>query len=360
MRAWLKPVGVGAGGLALLGAIAYYAEYQRHGRYVQTTNDATIQADQVAISAKLAGYVKKVAVEDNQDVRAGAELVEIDPVDYRVRLKAAESQIASAIAAGRASSASRAEAEAALDQAQAGLKAGEATLAFAIREAARFQPLVASGAEPASTLSQLIANRDRAVADVAAQHAAVLQAKRRIDTISAQEGQTRAQTETARAERMGAANDLLATHLSAPITGRIANRSVRVGQYIQPGTRLMTVVPAGQTYVVANFKETQVGLMRAGQPARIRVDALPGISFTGAVASVTPGTGANFSLIPPQNATGNFTKIVQRVPVRISINAGPIARKLLMPGLSLEVEVDTSAQKAELDSVRSEQDRLGS
>jgi len=118
------------------------------------------------------------------------------------------------------------------------------------------------------------------------------------------------------------------------------------------------VVPADSAYVVANFKETQLGLLRPGQPAEIRVDALPGIVFHGRVESITPGTGANFSLIPPQNATGNFTKIVQRVPVRIAIIAGPAARKVLVPGLSIEVAVDTSAQQAELDSIRNEQKQL--
>ena len=120
----------------------------------------------------------------------------------------------------------------------------------------------------------------------------------------------------------------------------------------------MTIVPDSGLYVVANFKETQVGLMRPGQPALIHVDALPGIEFLGTVTSVTPGTGANFSLIPPQNATGNFTKIVQRVPVRIRIKAGPAARKVLVPGLSLEVEVDTRAGRKELDAIQAEQDQL--
>jgi membrane fusion protein (multidrug efflux system) len=132
---------------------------------------------------------------------------------------------------------------------------------------------------------------------------------------------------------------------------------VRVGQFVQPGLRLMTVVPTQDLYVVANFKETQVGLMRPGLPASVKVDALPGVVFRGEVVSVTPGTGANFSLIPPQNATGNFTKIVQRIPVRIRIEAGPTARRVLVPGLSLEVEVDTRPARGLLDAIRDEQKR---
>ena len=134
---------------------------------------------------------------------------------------------------------------------------------------------------------------------------------------------------------------------------------MRVGQFVQPGQRLMTIVPTQDLYVVANFKETQVGLMRPGQPVRIEVDALPGVDFKGVVESVTPGTGANFSLIKPDNATGNFTKIVQRVPVRIRIEAGPEARTVLVPGLSLVVEVDTRASKDDIDAIRREQDRSG-
>jgi len=139
----------------------------------------------------------------------------------------------------------------------------------------------------------------------------------------------------------------------------VASLGVRVGQFVSPGQRLMTLVPDGSLYVVANFKETQLGLMRPGQMAEIRVDALPGVVFHGEVESTSPGTGAQFSLIPPQNATGNFTKIVQRVPVRIRIYAGPVSRRVLVPGLSLSVSVDTSAGKEELAAIRAEQERRG-
>lgn len=359
MPAYLKKGGLAALVLALIGVVSYYIYYDRYGRYVQETNDATIQADQVAISSKLAGYVRSVSVADNQTVGSGAPLVEIDPVDYRTKLKAAEAGIASAVAAEAATRASKAETLAGVALARASLQAAQATLDFATREVARYKPLVAAGAEPASMLSQLVANRDRAAAEVSAQQAALDQAERRVETITAQTSQLAAQLESARVQRMAASNDLSSTRLTSPIAGRVANRSVRVGQYVQPGMRLMTVVPSQDIYVVANFKETQVGLMRPGQPATIRVDALPDVEFTGVVTSVTPGTGANFSLIPPQNATGNFTKIVQRVPVRIRINAGPAARRVLVPGLSLVVEVDTRAGRDELKAIRTEQERQG-
>ena len=136
------------------------------------------------------------------------------------------------------------------------------------------------------------------------------------------------------------------------ISGRVGDLTVRVGQFVQPGTRLMTLVPVDRLFIEANFKETQLGLMRVGQPVTIEVDALSGVELTGRVASFAPGTGAQFSVLPPQNATGNFTKIVQRVPVRIAIDAPPEVRRLLLPGMSADVTVDTRSAKGELDRIR--------
>jgi membrane fusion protein (multidrug efflux system) len=355
--AWVRRMLVGAPLLALAAALAGYLYYDLHSRYFQSTNDASLQTDQVAISSKLAGYVAAVPVRENQAVAAGALLTQIEPVDYRTRLAAAEASAASAAAAETAMLASRAEAQAGIASARANLRAAQANLAFAARETARYRPLVEQGAEPASALSQTIANRDRSAAEVEAARAALAQAGSRVETTTAQAAQLAAEADAARVQRQAAANDLTATHLTAPVAGRVANRSVRVGQYVQPGMRLMTLVPDQDIYVVANFKETQVGLMRPGQPAKIRIDALPGVTFRGVVSSVTPGTGANFSLIPPQNATGNFTKIVQRVPVRIRIDAGPAAQRVLAPGLSLEVVVDTRAGREEIAAIRREQAR---
>jgi len=152
--------------------------------------------------------------------------------------------------------------------------------------------------------------------------------------------------------------NLGATQLKAPIAGRIGNKTVNVGQFVQAGTRLMSLVPLDKIYVVANFKETQLALMRPGQPARIAVDALGGTEIDGRVASVSPGTGAQFSILPPQNATGNFTKIVQRVPVRITIDATPAARRLLVPGLSVTVTVDTRSAKNDLELIKEQQEQL--
>jgi membrane fusion protein (multidrug efflux system) len=182
--------------------------------------------------------------------------------------------------------------------------------------------------------------------------------RRRVAGINAQVRQAQAQAEGGRAQLASAGVNLGATQLKAPIAGRIGNKTVNVGQFVQAGTRLMSLVPLDKIYVVANFKETQLALMRPGQPARIAVDALGGTEIDGRVASVSPGTGAQFSILPPQNATGNFTKIVQRVPVRITIDATPAARRLLVPGLSVTVTVDTRSAKNDLEHIKEQQEQL--
>jgi len=283
--------------------------------------------------------------------------VEVDPTDYRTRLTQAAAQVNVAEATQEVTRAGTGEADAAVRQAEAALAAAQRDLAFLNGEVARYRPLVASGAESKQTLDQTTANRDKAAAQVNAQQATVAAARSRLVSVRAQIGQSKAQIEAARAQQQAAQNDLSTTRVVSPVPGKVASSAVRLGQYVQPGQRLLTIVPTQALYVEANFKETQIGLMRPGQPATVEVDALPGVEFHGTVDSITPGTGANFSLIPPQNATGNFTKIVQRVPVRIRIVAGPESRKVLVPGLSLHVSVDTSAAKQVIDTIRDEQEK---
>jgi membrane fusion protein (multidrug efflux system) len=312
----------------------------------------------VTIASKLAGYVREVAVRDNQSVTAGAMLIQVDPTDFRTRLAQATAQVDVARAAQNAARAQITEASDAIGEAGAALNASQRELAFLNGEVARYRPLAATGAEPRQALDQMISNRDKAAADVAAKQAALSAARSRVETVRAQAGQSVAQISSAVAQRDAAQNDVSTTRIVAPVGGKIASSSVRLGQFVQPGQRLLTIVPTDALYIEANFKETQIGLMRPGQPAKVEIDALPGVEFHGIVESITPGTGANFSLIPPQNATGNFTKIVQRVPVRIHINAGPESRKVLVPGLSLSVTVDTSGAKGSISEIRREQERV--
>ncbi|BEV00579.1 HlyD family secretion protein [Novosphingobium olei] len=341
----------------LYGGYSYF-EYRTYGRYFQETEDAYVKADGVAVSSKLAGYVRSVNVTDNQAVTAGNLLIQVDPTDYSTKLEQAAAQVEVARASEAATRAGIGEAQAGVAQAAAALAAAQRDLAYLNGEVARYRPLAASGAEPKQALDQLVSNRDKAAAQVRAQQSALQAARAKVATTQAQVGQTAAQIEAARAQQQAARNDLATTRIIAPINGKVASSGVRIGQYVQPGQRLLTIVPTDKIYVEANFKETQIGLMRPGQPVKIKVDALPDVEFHGQVESITPGTGANFSLIPPQNATGNFTKIVQRVPVRIRINAGPESRKVLVPGLSLHVEVDTTAAKGAINAIQQEQDRV--
>lgn len=312
--------------VAVVAGGAWLLHYETRGKYLEDTNDAFIQADAVTISPRISGYVEDVLVTDNQDVKAGQPLVRIDARDYDAQAQQYQAQIEVAKANADNVRAGISEQEAGIAQARAQLASAEADARYAEREAARYAPLAASGAETKQQLANLRNQAAKARAAADAQRAALLSAERRIGSLKAQIRQAEAQGEAARAQLASAHVNVGSTVLKASVDGRVGDRTVRAGQFVQAGTRLMTVVPLSKLYVTANFKETQIGLMRPGQPATIQVDALDGTKIRGHVESISPGTGAQFSLLPPQNATGNFTKIVQRVPVRIAIDAGPEAR----------------------------------
>jgi len=342
--------------LAVIAAgIVWYVRHETRGKYLQETNDAQVEADMVTVSPRVAGYVADVFVGDNQDVRANQPLVRIDPRDVRAQASQAEAQIAVAAAQADNARAQIAEQYATIDQARAQLAAARAKAAYDAGEVARYRPLAASGAEPRAQLAQLEATARQSADNVRAQAAVVTMQERRVASFRSQERQGAAQGRAARAQLESANVDVGATLIRAASAGRIGDKTVTVGQYVQAGTRLMSIVPLDRLYITANFKETQLALMRPGQPVTIDVDALDGVELKGRVESVSPGTGAQFSLLPPQNATGNFTKITQRVPVRISIEATPAARRLLVAGLSVVVTVDTIGAKGELDRIRDQQ-----
>ncbi|KZE11510.1 MULTISPECIES: HlyD family secretion protein [Sphingomonas] len=335
----------------------WYIDYQNNGKFFEETNDATVQADMVTIAPKVSGYVEEVLVRDNQDVTAGQPLVRIDPRDTRARAAQAEAQIAVAGAQADTARAQITEQYAAIDQARAQLAAARSKAAYDAGEVARYRPLAASGAETRQTLAQLEVTARQSADNVRAAEAAVAAQQRRVASLQSQVAQGRAQGQAARAQLAAASVDVGATQLTAPIAGRIGDKTVTIGQFVQAGTRLMSVVPLDRLYITANFKETQLALMRPGQPVEIDVDALDGVHIKGRVESIAPGTGAQFSLLPPQNATGNFTKITQRVPVRVSIEATPEARRLLVPGLSVTVTVDTRSARDELKQLREQAGR---
>ncbi|WP_150294026.1 HlyD family secretion protein [Sphingobium estronivorans] len=341
----------------IVSAVLWLIRFETFGKYQESTNDAYIQTDAITVAPKVSGYVDRVFIDENQEVKAGQPLAQIDPRDYRAQAAQSVAQIDVAKANAAGVMAQIAEQHAAIAQAQADLTAATANAAFAASEVARYRPLAASGAETREHLSELQNQAVQARSKAAAAQAMLTSAQKRVATLEAQVKQANAQGEAARAQLSAANTDVEATILRAAVDGRIGNKSVRQGQFVQAATRLMTLVPNASLYVEANFKETQLGLMRVGQPVKVEVDALPGIELSGRVASFAPGTGAQFSVLPPQNATGNFTKIVQRVPVRIAINAGPETRKLLVPGMSVEVSVDTRSARNAAAQIRREQER---
>ncbi|WCM29462.1 HlyD family secretion protein [Sphingomonas sp. QA11] len=340
----------------LLAGGLWYWRYETHGRYMQSTNDAYVQADAVVVSPKVGGYVAELFVANNQQVKVGQPLLRIDSRDYQAQTAQYQAQIDVATANAQGVRAQISEQHAGIDQARAQLAQAKSAWQFAHGQVARYAPLASTGAETGEKLAQLRDQEKQAGAQVASAQAALTSAQRRIGTLQSQIGQALSQGKAAEAQLDAAKVNLGATVIRASIDGRVGDKSVQLGQFVQPGVRLMSVVPVDKLYVEANFKETQVGLIRVGQPVKVKVDALSGVEIIGHVESFSPGTGAQFSLIPPQNATGNFTKIVQRVPVRIAIDAGPETRKLLLPGMSVDVEVDTVSAKGARQQIEREQD----
>ncbi|MEE7547953.1 HlyD family secretion protein, partial [Xanthomonas sp. Kuri4-1] len=243
-------------------------------------------------------------------------------------------------------------------QARTQVSASAASLRFAQAEVKRFAPLAASGADTHEHQESLRHDLDRAKAQYDAAVAQVSGAESQIEATGAQLEQAQAGLKQAQADADQARVAVEDTGLSSRIRGRVGDKTVQVGQFLAAGTRTMTIVPLDALYLVANFKETQVGLMRPGQPAEIEVDALSGVKLRGEVESLSPGTGSQFALLPPENATGNFTKVVQRVPVRIRLLVGDEARKVLVPGMSVEVTVDTRSAKDAKSRAEDESDRL--
>ena len=271
--------------VVLIGSAIWYVQYKAHGQYMQETNDAQVRADMVTVAPRVAGYVAEVFVADNQDVRAGQPLVRIDPRNSRAQAAQAEAQIAVADAQADSARAQVREQYAAIDQARAQLASAREKAAHDAAEVARYRPLAASGAETRQQLAQLqLAARQSAQA-VRAQDAAVAMQQRRVATFETQVKQGLAQAQAARAQQSAADVDLNATLIRAAINGRVGDRTVEVGQYAGTGTRLMSLVPLDKLYITANFKETQLALMRPGQPVEIKVDALDGIALKGRVAS---------------------------------------------------------------------------
>jgi membrane fusion protein, multidrug efflux system len=288
----------------------------------------------------VAGFIADVAVTDNQAVRAGDLLVKLDDRDYRAALAKAAAAVAGQQATLANLDATRRLQEAMIAQAQAELTATAAEITRAKYDVDRYRSLAQDHAASVQRWQQADADHQKALAADAKARAALVAAQRRLDVIDTQTQQTLAALAGAIADRDTAQLNLGYTELRAPIDGTVGNRSARTGAYATVGAQLISLVPAHGLWVDANFKESQLSRMRAGMPVTIQADVLPGETLHGHVASLAPATGAVFSVLPPENATGNFTKIVQRVPVRVTLDGADATLDRLRPGLSVTASVD--------------------
>nr|WP_314428856.1 HlyD family secretion protein [uncultured Brevundimonas sp.] len=346
----------GVVGLALIaGGVVWWQGKQRW----EATDNAFVQADTVAVSPRINGEVIEVLVKDNQRVEAGQILARLDDADARTALAQAQANLA-ALTAAVANVDARAEQEQANIAARAAaVTQAQAQAGLARAEVDRYGKLAAEGWVSQQRIETQRATAETARASVAQAQAALTAEQRTAAVLGSTRSQSVAAVEQAKALVDQAQLTLDRTVIRAPVAGVVGARGVRVGQVVQAGGQMMSIVPLQDTYVVANFKETQVGRMRLGQTVEIKADAFPGQALEGRIDSFAPATGSEFALIPVENATGNFTKITQRVPVRIVVerraSGEPVA---LRPGLSVEVKVDLKSQggaafaDAHLDAVQ--------
>ncbi len=329
--------------LAVGGAAWYGYDYLTVGRFMVSTDDAYVQAYNTTLATKVSGYLSSVPVTDNTHVHTGDVIATIDDGDYRLAVDSAREKVATQEATIARMAHQIAAQEAAVEQSRTQLVSAQAAATRTELELTRQNQLVARDASSRQLLEQAQANRDQAVAGVQGARAAIESAAANVDVLKGQRQEaistlSELKTALAKAER-----DLSFTVIRAPLDGVIGNRAVQTGDYVQTGQRLASLVPLDDVYVTANFKETQLAHLRPGQTASIAVDALPEHSIEGSVESFSPASGSVFSLLPPDNATGNFTKIVQRLPVRIHVPADVAREGLLRPGMSVVVRVNTKA-----------------
>jgi membrane fusion protein (multidrug efflux system) len=328
-------------GLAIaVGATWYGHEWWTVGRFIESTDDAYVGGDITVIAPKVAGFISEIAVTDNQAVHEGDLLVKLDDRDYRAALAKAEGAVAAARATLANLAAMRRLQEATIAQVRAEVAAADAEVARAGFDVVRYRRLAVDQFASTQRFQQADADHKKGIAAAERTRAAVDAAQRQLDVIDTQRQQAEAALAQAIAERDLAQLNLGYTELRAPIDGTVGNRGGRTGAFAAVGAQLMSIVPASGLWVDANFKESQLARMQPGEPATIAADVLPGELFHGHVASLAPATGAQFSVLPPENATGNFTKIVQRVPVRILLDGDASMLGRLRPGLSVTAEVD--------------------
>ncbi len=332
---------IGAGVVALGGGFYFGRDYWLIGRFHVSTDDAYIQADTVTIAPKVPGYLTQVLVGDNENVKAGQVLARIDPRDYMVALGQARADVAAAAA-------TIASKQAAIEVQQSNTASARATITvdrsnqiFAEQDSKRYAYLASTGFGSVQNAQQTASRTAAALAVIQRDEAALVSAVAQVGLQNAELAQARAALAHSQAVQDQAELNLGYATIASPADGVVGNRTLRVGQYVQAGTELMSVVPTASVYVVANFKETQLTEVRRGQPVEIEVDMFPGRTYQGRVGSLAPASGQAFALLPPDNATGNFTKIVQRIPVRITLDPRATVLEDLRPGMSVTPVINT-------------------
>ncbi len=331
------------GALTVALAVAGVAHYWLSARFVVSTNDAYVQADSTIVASRVSGYVSAVMIQDDQSVKAGQILALIDDRDFSAALDQARADARAAQAAVDDLQAQLIEQATLIDRARAGVAESQAALELASINQVRYRKMAGIGFGSEQQSQQADAEAQERSANLARDRAALASAQAQVRVLQAKLAQAQALRDRSQAAEHRAALELGYTTITAPIDGIVGARSVRLGQYVQAGTQLTALVPLREVYIMANFKETQLTRVRAGEPVRVRVDTFPGIDLNACVDSLAPASGLEFSLLPPDNATGNFTKIVQRIPVKIRFDSSEPLAGRLRPGMSVEASVDTNS-----------------
>ena len=324
---------------ALAGASWYGFDYWTVGRFLVSTDDAYVRADNTTIAPKVSGYLREVLVGDNEHVKAGTVLARIDERDFKVALDQARADVAAAQATITSKQAQLEVQQSIIAAAKATIEVDIANKTFAGQENKRYTDLAATGYGSLQNAQAAQSKNAGADAAIARDQANLVSALKQVDLLKAEIAQAEAAAARASALQAQAELNLGYTTITAPIDGVVGNRTLRVGQYVQAGTQLMSLVPASGAYVIANYKETQLTHVHEGQPVDVSVDMFPGQVVHGHVDSLAPASGQEFALLPPDNATGNFTKIVQRIPVKIVLEGG--AQIELRPGMSVVPHIST-------------------
>lgn len=340
-RRVVRKVALAALCLGLVGGGGYSAwSYWTKWRFEISTDDAYVQADVVPVAPEVSGTISKVLVGDNETVKAGQVLAVVDQQNYQASVRLAEARVAQAEAAVATNEALLSQQHSVIAQAEAALAADKAQAEFAEQNNRRYSALAKDGSGSIQNAQQAASATATANATIQKDQAALEAAHKQVATLKAELDQAKAGLTASQAALQQAQISLGFTTITSPVDGVVGARSLRLGEFVQPGTQILQVVPLEKTYIVANFEETQLQHVRPGQPVAISVDAFPERVVAGIVESLSPASGQEFALLPPDNATGNFTKVVQRIPIKIKIApSDPLAGKL-RPGMSTTATID--------------------